>query len=215
MTILTQIQEEIEGIYNFPSTLPIENFLIDRQRLIEWLPESQNRNVPETIILREQADQIELGVFIDPKVIGHLENLSPWRHLSLKNLESFCTAVEGVSHFLNLISRMKNSRPISHLELELQAEVDKYLLCLLVLDRQGVGRATQVLLQILFERYQIYHDLKNEEKDRYELANRLAHQFCHRLEKLRHPQNRPHLVAAARQFREKSLQEKIHLLTNH
>ena len=47
-------------------------------------------------------------------------------------LQDFLLAVEGVSHFVYLVHRARQERPVSAVELELQAEVDKYLVALLV-----------------------------------------------------------------------------------
>ena len=66
---------------------------------------------------------MELALFIEPEIIAGLE-VDPRRSLHVGNLENFWIAAEGVSHFIFLVWRAQLGRPVTHLELELQAEVD-------------------------------------------------------------------------------------------
>ena len=60
--------------------------------------------------------------------------------LTEANLADYCTALEGVSHFLYSTWRLNWDAPVSLLELETQAEVDKYAATVfLVADQQGGG----------------------------------------------------------------------------
>jgi hypothetical protein len=42
-------------------------------------------------------------------------------------LDTFCQVIEGVSHFVYVVERARTGRAATHLELELQAEVDKWV----------------------------------------------------------------------------------------
>ena len=64
----------------------------------------------------------------------------PLEALDEGNLADYCTALEGVSHFHYLVWSLARGRNVSLLELELQAEVDKYASAVALLTRQRAGR---------------------------------------------------------------------------
>ena len=91
----------------------------------------------EALLVCEDGETLHVGLFLDESVLAQLVRGQgePW---SLERLRGFCHAAEGVSHFLYLAHRAEQHRPVSLLELEAQAEVDKYLCVLLQL--WAVGR---------------------------------------------------------------------------
>ena len=68
---------------------------------------------------------------------------------------TFCTVTEEVSHFLFLLFRAGCGRAVSQLELELQAEVDKYLSAVILLSLQNEGAVSARLRELLFRRYRL------------------------------------------------------------
>jgi hypothetical protein len=69
----------------------------------------------------------------------------------------------------------------TRLELELQAEVDKFVL--LALAEQRTGHAERVALhRTLFEQVRYLHQAGSEEGDRYRLANDLAARYVRRFD---------------------------------
>src|SRR5690606_27349228 len=71
------------------------------------------------------------------------------------------------------------------LELELQAEVDKYVTCLLTAPGaagDAVARSA-ALRRRLFEEFTWEDDLDAEERDRYRVANDQAARYAHGLER--------------------------------
>ena len=97
-------------------------------------------------------------------------------------LQAHCTVVEGVSHFVYLTHRAVQPRPVSHLELELQAEVDKFATVLLRLWREGRREASAELRRRLFDAVLFRGSLSDAERDCYVRANRLARLYCRFLE---------------------------------
>ena len=59
-------------------------------------------------------------------VLRRLEATDPFERVTDDNLQDCCTALEGVSHFHYFVWSADRRRHVSLLELELQAEVDKY-----------------------------------------------------------------------------------------
>jgi len=85
-----------------------------------------------------------------------------------------------VSHFVFLAWRARADRPVSALELELQAEIDKYVTC--VLSCGDELARSPVLRRRLFEDFELHDDLCNEERQRYRVANANAHRYSASLE---------------------------------
>jgi hypothetical protein len=90
-------------------------------------------------------------------------------------------ALEGVSHFVFLADRVKRGLPTTRLELELQAEVDKFVLLALAGEPTGEGER-QALQVELFERVRYLSSEHSEEGQRYRLANDLAARYVRRLD---------------------------------
>ena len=86
-----------------------------------------------------------------------------------------------MSHFLYLLRSAELARSVSLLELEAQAEVDKFALLLLRAWSSGRGRFAARLHQSLFDETDYRPGLSPLERRRYGEANRLARAFCTRL----------------------------------
>jgi hypothetical protein len=94
-----------------------------------------------------------------------------------------CLATEGVSHFLYLSFRADNDEQVSQLELELQAEVDKYAAGLLAGNGVGAIRArSRALRERLFYRARFLDPPETAEGQRYRLAHRAAARYAAALE---------------------------------
>ena len=79
------------------------------------------------------------ALFVDAAALANLERHDPAARLDDRNFSDFCLAVEGVSHFVYVALAAARQRPVSQLELELQAEVDKFVCCCLLLTRSPEG----------------------------------------------------------------------------
>jgi hypothetical protein len=116
-------------------------------------------------------------------VLRRLEEADPLGALTEGNLADYCTALEGVSHFVYSAWRLERDAQVSLLELETQAEVDKYAATIfLVADQQGGSYPAQVHSR-LFDRVNFDARLEPEQYDRYRTAHRCAANFCRRLER--------------------------------
>src|SRR6266403_1101540 len=102
--------------------------------------------------------------------------------LTETNLADYCTALEGVSHFVYSTWRLDRDLPVSLLELETQAEVDKYAVTVFLLaDQQGGAYPAQVHAR-LFDRVSFDARLEPDQYHRYRTAHRCAAHYCRRLE---------------------------------
>jgi hypothetical protein len=98
-------------------------------------------------------------------------------------LDVLCQIIEGVSHFVYVVERARVHREATQLEMELQAEVDKWVV--LAASLRGsldVDRSADLRAR-LYERVSFEHDEASEEGQRYRLANDAAHRFVRRMER--------------------------------
>ena len=90
--------------------------------------------------------------------------------------------IEGVSHFVYVATRASQDRAATALEMEMQAEVDKWLLLAGEFESIDVERSA-ALRNRLFENVEYEHDETSELGERYRVANRTALRFLRRLER--------------------------------
>ncbi|MBB6094829.1 hypothetical protein HNQ60_003716 [Povalibacter uvarum] len=211
--ILRRMQELLARLYDAPVEQDVEDYLIpDRERLAELSGEECHAD--EQVVLVEKRGEVRVGVYIDRSVLARLEQRDPLDALSDENLRDYCTAIEGVSHFNYLMWSLARSRNVSLLELELQADVDKYAGAVKLLTAQECGHFPVLLHRRLFDRVGYLPHLNEESRCRYEAANRHAARFCRSLEErfLRPRRSRPEAwVSALRQFFRSGQQEKLRL----
>ncbi|WP_394845621.1 hypothetical protein LZC95_52400 [Pendulispora brunnea] len=96
------------------------------------------------------------------------------------SLDALCQLIEGVSHFVYVAERARVNRGATQLELELQAEVDKYVV--LLASTPSVARS-ESLRERLYEQVRFQHAPGSEPGDRYRVANATAAKFARRLER--------------------------------
>jgi hypothetical protein len=194
--------------YDAPSGYDVCDFLTtDRGRC--GLPKHSS---DEQVLIVENDDGAQLGVFIDRQVLDRLARHDPLSALTEENLADYCTAFEGVSHFHYLTWRLERRLPVSLLELELQAEVDKYASAMVLLTRQQSGRYPSTLHRRLFDRVGFQRGLDAESLTRYQLANRHAASYCRKLDEryLRSRHRRPEAwLAELRRFYRYGHAEKV------
>ncbi|MEO8554457.1 MAG: hypothetical protein ABI678_30990, partial [Kofleriaceae bacterium] len=176
--MLGRVQRGLETLYRVDTGVEVDDYTIDaptRDRLVtyeERRPREQQRAV-------EEGGEMAIALFVDPSAIANLERHDP-RVLGDHNLGDFLLAVEGVSHFIYAVWCARAERPVSQLELELQAEVDKYVTCLLSADPER--DASSRWRARLFGEACYESDLDADEQSRYRAANDNAHRYAAYLE---------------------------------
>lgn len=166
---LAQLQQLLQSIHGVEAG-PVGELLVGEAERLRLCPQA---SPDEALLVCEDGETLHVGLFLDPGVLEQLSRAqgAPW---SLARLRGFCHAAEGVSHFLYLAHRAQQRRPVSLLELEAQAEVDKYLCVLLQLWAVGRRSSSPALRDRLFERVSLRPGLGEGERARYRLANQLA-----------------------------------------
>ncbi|HEX6835239.1 MAG TPA: hypothetical protein VF334_01640 [Polyangia bacterium] len=197
-------------MYRVETELDVCDFLVggdERDALrVERAPREQ-------LLIRRDDEGLQLGLFVDERTLENLAMRDPRRRLDAQNLQDFLLAVEGVSHFVYLVHRARQERPVSAVELELQAEVDKYLVSLLVSWNQN-GEPPSDLRERLFANIHFAGDLSREERERYELANSAADEYASSLEQ-RFVRTRAvdDMLGEVRRFYRKGLAEKLEYIS--
>jgi hypothetical protein len=181
--VLRRLQSLLGRLYDVELGYDVCDFLVTDRRALQGVLAGEERNAPEeALLLAETPDGAEVALYIDPCVLSRLEAADPLGALTDANLADYCTALEGVSHFVYSTWRLDGDAPVSLLELETQAEVDKYAATVfLIADQQGGGYPAQVHAR-LFDRVNFDARLEPEQYDRYRTAHRCAANFCRRLE---------------------------------
>jgi hypothetical protein len=136
----------------------------------------------------------------------------PTQGLTPENFEAYCIALEGVSHFVLYAFRASHDLPVSALELELQAEVDKFVSSWLLLEEQGLTREAggSQLAKRIFDGYVLRPEVAEDEVDRYHTASRAARGYCTKLVKLyARDSGRERLESDVRRYYRQGLAEKL------
>ena len=179
--ILRQLQELIGGIYDVNVGHDVYDFLVtDRANLPAA---ARGGGTDEQLILAPGGDAVGVSLYLDPALLERLNQANPLEHLSDANVADYWTALEGVSHFLYFAWNAGHDRDVTVLELELQAEIDKYVASYLLLKRQFPERFPAELLRLLFERTRIDAELANGREALYRAASRHAEKFCRYLDR--------------------------------
>jgi hypothetical protein len=126
------------------------------------------------------------AIYYPDALVRRLEAQPPSRGLDERNIDDFAAFVEELDHLLCVAQRVREGVPFSLLELELHANVTKYLAGWLFLDRKGggPGSARRAWLKYhLFDKLE-YSDGDPEVRTRYRDAARYGWRFIAALERM-------------------------------
>ncbi|HSP81419.1 MAG TPA: hypothetical protein VLQ93_23070 [Myxococcaceae bacterium] len=175
--MVERVQAHLEAIYGIQCEARVEHFLVGSEAAPRL---GATGRAEEELLVYEGEGELELALYLAPTLLRRLAPYEGGPVVSLleRELDGFCQLAEGVSHFLYVAHTAAHERTVSLLELEAQAEVDKFALCLLHRWGEGVEAWAEELLGRLFERVRYRERLSEEERWRYEEANRLSRNFC-------------------------------------
>jgi len=176
--MLDRIQEHLEAIYGLRCEYRAADFLVDPEAARQLGGTGRSR---EEVLVLESGEALELALYVDPDLLARVSRYHLPAAAIGSGLAEFCEVAEGVSHFMYLAHTAGLNRTVSLLELEAQAEVDKFAVCTLVRWGQGVARWASSLGQRLFEQVRFHEHLSVAERWRYGEANRLAQSYVAKL----------------------------------
>jgi hypothetical protein len=202
---LGRVQRGLETLYRVDTGVAIEDYVIGHDVRDELAPARRPR---EQFFMREVAGEMTLALFVDPSVLANLATHDPGSRLGDHNLGDFLLAVEGVSHFIYGTCCALADRPVTQLELELQAEIDKYVTCLLLIDPEA--EVSSALRRRLFGDCEYETDLDHDEHSRYRAANDNALRYATYLEQSFVARRRiPEMLGELRRFYRLGLAAKL------
>jgi hypothetical protein len=178
--MIGRVQEHLEAIYGITCAARAEVFVVDTEAAAQL---GATGRCEEELLVHEGEEELELALYLAPALLHRLKPYEggPMASLLERELDGYCQVAEGVSHFVYVTHTAVHGRTVSLLELEAQAEVDKFALCLLHRWGEGVGAWAEELRRRLFDQVSYREKLSKAERWRYEEANRLSRNFCTRL----------------------------------
>jgi hypothetical protein len=161
--LLRGIQHRLERFYGIE----------DCPNVVDFVRVAQGADAREALLVREQADAVELALVMPERLLGGAAAES--------DVDGYLQALEGVSHFVYLSEHVRTGLPTTRLELELQAEVDKFVL--LALEAKGLDAPSRdAVCTTLYEDVRFLHAAMSEDGERYRFANHLAARYTRRLD---------------------------------
>ncbi len=174
--VLGALETLLKDLYDADSPHRAVDFVITDAALAGGLSGGAPLRSQETLLVRQAPDGLDLSLYLDADALSGLVRENPLQALGDANLQDFCTVLEGLSHFLYVSWNAGFDRAVTPLELEMQAEVDKYVSAVLLRRHQGSDWDT--LHTHLFEAFRLVDDLSPALAARYLDASRLAARYC-------------------------------------
>lgn len=209
--LLTALQEHLSGLYETPVEHRVMDFLVTDARIARALePAQPMHSNSERLLLRQSDEGLDVTLYIDDQVLSALASRDPYTKLDRRNLNDFLIALEGVSHFHYLIWNAVHARQVTQLEMELQAEVDKFVTATMLFQAQGAVSDSGDFHDSLFTDIVFHADADESNSQRYREANHYAGKYCRYLARRFPAQHRePSFINELRRFYRLPQNEKI------
>lgn len=180
--MLDALQKHLADIYHADCGYLVSDFLVTDRRVASCFSEQPlESGVEETVLVAQDKQGIALSVFLDQDLLARLADERPMQQLDVRQLRDLAVVIEGVSHFNYLAWSAAQDKSVTLLELELQAEIDKFVATLLLALDQDDFEFARGLHRWLFDDVRYQPSLDRHQQQRYETANDYAGRFCHRL----------------------------------
>lgn len=181
--LLRDLQCLLGTLYGIDVQADVRDYLVTDAAVLQRLEDGATARDTEEKLLIEQGDgELAMALYLDGAVLDRLDAQDPREHLCGRNLTDFCLVLEGVSHFNCVAWNAAMDKTVTLLELEMQAEIDKYVTARILLGQQDGGDYSEWLFDSLFDCPAFDDALNDEELRRYQDASRLAGRYCHSLE---------------------------------
>ncbi|QOJ32541.1 MAG: hypothetical protein HRU81_10700 [Gammaproteobacteria bacterium] len=167
------------ALYGIDLQVDVRDFLVtDRRALSPWQADDSRGDTREELLIEEGGSELGVALYLDAALVRRLACMDPRELLSGRNFADYCTAIEGVSHFNYVAWNAARECQVTLLELEMQAEVDKYASARLLLAQLAGDTSARKLLPRLFADAAFDPALAPAALRRYEDAWGLAARYC-------------------------------------
>ncbi len=209
--MLQHFQLLLSELYDIEQHLDVLDYLVTDNRFLAAVEKSSGAHgVEEKLLISQSDDELALSLYLAPELLARLQERDPRAGLGPQNFADFCTVLEGISHFNYVVWNASADKSVTLHELEMQAEVDKYIGALAILTDQSDSVMADTLYDRLFEDPQFAAELEPDEHERYRSASAFAAKFCHSLAKrFPHGLSRPGMLGEVRDFYRLSQPDKV------
>ena len=182
LACLNIFQQQLQSIYEVYIPHAVSDFVTTDQQVVSRLTNGDKDHLREKLLVRQEGEDLDLSLYLHTDVIKTMIEQTTAAQLGPEHFGNLCLAIEGISHFLYLTWRALQQHNVSLLELELQAEVDKYILILFFMKKLNKTGLINRLRKKLFENIKFDDALNDIELVRYQEANYYAARYCQLLE---------------------------------
>lgn len=180
--MLSQLQDHLKGIYRVDPGYDVSDFLITDPELARLLAgDAMLTNSDESVLVKQDDQGLALSVYLDQGLLQRLNASNPMHGLHIDQLADLWTVLEGVSHFNYIAWSARKNRRVSLLELEMQAEVDKFVSALFLARQQKDNEIVGNIHRWLFDDISFNPALTEDQQERYNTASNYAARYCHGL----------------------------------
>lgn len=213
--LLHGIEQQIAAYYGFELQTHATEHLISLNELAseQRAALEATTNLDRAGILCDAGEgEMFVGIYFSDMLKKGLSELPEPHIWDVSHLDAFLVAIEELSHFHLIINRALNLRQVNILELECQAEVDKFIIGALNLYHHQDQAQLKHLFHLLFDNCSFHSD----HSELYRTANGFAGRFVQRI--LQHGESRRQMlfdgeiIDLARKFYRLSWQDKHHLV---
>ena len=175
--MLASLLSQLDRIYDLELEVKIEEFLISREVCQNLAGDCATGS---TVVVHQgrEDEEIELGVYIGEETLARLNELDLSGGVASEHFPALCIAIEEVSHFAYLMWNANRDKSVTQLELELQAEVDKFVTSALLLARKNRQLVPADLMDRLFGDFVLRDGLDFSRRERYLTASSFARTYC-------------------------------------
>ncbi|MBF0493169.1 MAG: hypothetical protein HQM15_10370 [Deltaproteobacteria bacterium] len=207
--ILKHIQNVLQNLYQLECEHSVENFLLDEEASQNYREKNPwIRQSDEVLYVQQEEENLDIGIFLNPKLLQQFSELN-LEQTQAHQISALAPLMEGVSHFVYLLYKSGHEQQVTQLELELQAEIDKFILGNIVWKE----KSSEWLMQQLFEGTKWNQELSEKEKERYRQAHRFASKYCSKLRSFfRIEKSLEELCKEIRPFYRMDQSEKLHYI---
>src|SRR5688572_17899612 len=173
-----EMQRRLLELYAIEQLADVHDFVTHDSAFVASMEGDTHRPAVEKLLIVEEEGELSVSLFLDPAMLARLDAGDGLDRLTHHSVADFWNLAEGVSHFTFLAWSAAQDRAVSPLELELQAEVDKFVLAALAARAERPNHALLPLHRLQFEEATLDPALAGDERDRYATANRYAKDYC-------------------------------------
>ena len=213
--MLDRLQRQLSDTYQADPGYDVRDFLITDPQLARVLSGDNVLTASgETLLVAEDENGLAMSLYLEGALLKRLESRNPMHSLDGLLLDDLCKVIEGLSHFNYVAWRAHRDRSMSLLELELQAEVDKFVSTMQLAREQRDNDLLHSLHGRLFNDVRLRDDLDEEQEERYRHATEYAARFCRAI-RARLLQSGDDALVELRRFYRMPLRDKISHIHSH